>query len=112
MTLRDAVVALDLLDDHATLYVERIDGQFQGRSLITVCPPTETVDGDGKSVPAKVLEARYPGRKYFLEVDLIAEILEGWRNNHGGAAPSTDAALESVIYYAENDAYPDSFFGV
>lgn len=43
------------------------------------------------------------GFEYFLEVDTIQEILEGFLPY----APSQDQIVDYVLYYAEHDAFPD-----
>jgi len=43
--------------------------------------------------------------EYFLEVDLVREVLEVWSAWRNGQIPTTNEACTAVIYYAEHDAY-------
>ncbi len=67
-------------------------------------------DVDLQRPTREVAEEYAPGTEYFLEVFLVKELLDDWRNNHGGQTLSLDQALECVIHYAEKDAFPESFF--
>ncbi len=49
-------------------------------------------------------EARAQGFEYFLEVSIINEILADFSNSE----PSAGQRAAFVIYYAENDAFPES----
>ena len=108
MNLKQAIEAIDELSEEATLFAERMDGEFQPESEVVLVNIGE--DEPNRSVK-EIAHEKAPGKEYFLEVFIIKEILEGWSDNHSGEMPSIQAALESVIYYAENDAYPESFFG-
>jgi hypothetical protein len=107
MDLREAISNLSALPEQATLFVERIEGRFRPESRVFVLELTD--DELGKPVKS-VAGARAPGAEYFLEVFIAREVVDGWRENHHGRAPTVDQALESITYYAENDAYPSSFF--
>lgn len=48
-------------------------------------------------------EVRAAGFKYFLEVHVGKEVLEVFR----GRSEPTERKLALLVYYAENDAYPD-----
>jgi hypothetical protein len=108
MRLRQLVEEHACLSEDATLFVERIEGKFTPQSRALPANIPEALSGRPIREIASELA---PGLVYFLEVSIIRELVEGWSQNHQGATPSTDQALESIIYYAENDAYPDSFFG-
>lgn len=107
MTLSDAIGRLDVLSDDATLFVERIDGRFVPESRVVVL---EFTDQDLKRPVQTVALERAPGCEYFLEVSIAREVVDGWRENHGGKLPTHDQAIEFITYYAEHDAYPNSFF--
>ena len=108
MNLKQAIKIIDELAEEATLFAERLDGEFHPDSEVVLVK----IDENELKRPVKeIAHEKAPGKEYFLEVFIIKEILEGWSGNHSGETPSITAALESVIYYAENDAYPESFFG-
>jgi hypothetical protein len=101
MTLRELIEQVGDLSDDATIFAERIDGSFmpQSRAASIVTPEPLTA----KPIRGVAAELS-PGLEYFLEVFIAQEVLEDWIENHGGARPSIDQALERIIYYAENDA--------
>jgi len=105
MNLREAVSKLSALPEEATLFVERIAGRFRPESRVFVL---ELTDDELRQPVKEVAKIRAPGADYFLEVFIAREVVEGWRANHGGAEPNADQVLESVIFYAEYDAYPNS----
>lgn len=108
MKLRQLIEQKADLAEDATLFVERIDGHFtpDSRALAVAIPEAFS----GRPI-REVASELAPGLEYFLEVFIIREHLIDWSENHQGVTPSTDQALESIIYYAENDAYLGSFFG-
>lgn len=108
MRLRQLIEEHASLPEDATLFVERLAGHFTSQSRALSVPiPEASLGRPIREVAAELA----PGLDYFLEVSVVREVIDGWSENHQGAAPSTDQALESIIYYAENDAYPESFFG-
>lgn len=44
-------------------------------------------------------------RTYLLEVYLVKEVLQVWREWRKGRAPTLNEKYEAIKYYAENDAY-------
>jgi hypothetical protein len=107
MNLKSAIENISLLSGDATVFAERIDGAFRGESEVKL---VEMTDDELQQSVVEVAKVNAPGKEYFLEVFIIQEVLDDWSSNHGGSIPPIDTALESVIYYAENDAYPDSYF--
>jgi hypothetical protein len=47
-------------------------------------------------------DALSDGLRYFLETSVAREVLDGMRNR-----PTTEDACSLLLYYAENDAYPE-----
>lgn len=92
MKLIEAVEKLYELDEDATICVLR---PWEGDAECTVV----MLDGDS-TVPKATTAA---GFEYFLEVDVCLEVLEVF----GTHKPTTDQKLRVLIYYAENDAWPD-----
>jgi len=99
---------LDQLPESGTMFAERIDGQILPESRVVVLQLTEE---ELNGPVAQVAGNRAPGTEYFLEISIAKGIIEGWQSNHAGQLPVLEKALEIIIYYAENDAYPPSFFG-
>lgn len=44
---------------------------------------------------------------YFLEIEIAKEVLEVWKEWHGGREPTESERVDAVLYYANNDAYID-----
>jgi hypothetical protein len=101
MNLRDAMSCLDSLPNEAILFVEPVEGAFHPESRTVVL---ELSDAELASPVASVAALRAPGTKYFLEVSVAKEVVEGWQQNHPGVPVNHPAVLERVIYYAVNDA--------
>ena len=108
MLLQEAIENASALPEAATLFVERIDGVFKPQSLAVSHEMTaEELQQPVRGVVMRVA----PGLEYFLEVHLIHELLASWRENHSGQNPTLAQAVQCAIFYAENDAYPEEFFG-
>jgi len=107
MDLREAIARLNEWPDGATFFAERIDGKFLPDSQVVVL---ELSESELKRPIREVAAQRAPGKEYFLEVLFACDVLDGWRFNHKGQNPTLEQTLESIIYYAEYDAYPASFF--
>lgn len=108
MNLRETIENIDTLPEEATVFAERINGEYRSDSEVAL---VEMTDEELKRPVKEIADEKAPGKEYFLEVFIIREVLEGWQSNHQGEYPPIGPALESVIYYSENDAYPESFFG-
>ncbi len=59
------------------------------------------VDEEGRIAPDALSE----GFQYFLEASVALEVMEVPR--HRPTRPTTEEACRLLIYYAENDAYPE-----
>jgi hypothetical protein len=62
------------------------------------------------SSPVKILDldstlAGVPGFRYFLEVELVKDVLQVWSDWRDGQSPTLDESLAAIIYYAANDSY-------
>jgi hypothetical protein len=79
-------------------------------SMKTIClRPPWTADSEARVVEVDD-ENRIPtdtlsdGLKYFLETEVALEVLDGLRNRR---IVTTEDACNLLLYYAENDAYPE-----
>ena len=93
MTLSDAIGQIDSLGRGEVICARQ---PWSPASDAVVVPLT-----DQMRVPAPVLAQGY---KYFLEVTVAREVLEALR---GSDARDAKKRVELVLFYAENDAYPD-----
>jgi hypothetical protein len=92
MTLLDAVERLDSLDDDSTIYAT--EPWTETSHAITVTEP------DGRFPSAQATRA---GFRYFLEVSIPRDFLDGWTTNVA-QAPSLREKCARLIKYAINDA--------
>jgi len=107
MELVEVIASINSFDDEDTIFAEKIDGKFEPASQAVVF---EMTDDELQLSTAEVCESRCPGKSYFLEAFLIKEFIEDWVTNHNGCIPSNSEACLNLIYYAENDSYPEAFF--
>jgi hypothetical protein len=91
MTLADVVKTLELQDPRGTICVRR---PWSGESDCVVTPYADSL---------RELAILAPGLDYFLEVDIAHETLEVFQRT----VPTQAEKVAVLIYYAENDAYPD-----
>ena len=101
MTLHEAIAMLDKLPETTTLFVQRLSGEFQPQSLVTL---VEMSDADLDRPVSEVAAKRAPGMEYFLEIDEARHFVKGWLENYRNGSPTLEQIVERVIYYAENDA--------
>jgi hypothetical protein len=91
MTLEEVVKRLDSLDEEMLICVQT---PWSKASDVRLAPSP-----DGR-VPKEVTDAGY---KYFLGVMTAREVLEVF----GTRTPSLEEKIDCLLYYAENDAYPE-----
>jgi hypothetical protein len=104
--LSQVISEINTISEPATIFAARIDGMFSSESAVQI-----TEEEIGNIDDFLKNSGMPPAMEYFLEVSILKEILEGWRYNHQGQNPSLSVAIETIIFYAENDAYPDAFYG-
>jgi hypothetical protein len=92
MTLLDAILVLDSLDDGKTIYAAE---PWTDRSQVVIRSEPESGD-----VPA---ELRRLGLKYFLEVFVARDFLEGWAGSLD-STPTPQERCARLIHYALHDA--------
>jgi hypothetical protein len=92
MNLREAVSQLSALPEATFICARRPWGPA---SEVRLVPFPEDL-----RIPEEVKEA---GFEYFLEVSTALEILEGFLPHK----PTPEQVTNFVIYYAENDAFPE-----
>lgn len=92
MKLEYVLLNLEKFDKEGTIYALEPWGRTS-KSLVAPEP------NDGTLPP----EASENGMKYFLEIDIALEHLEGWIGNLG-YVPSAEEICERLICYARNDA--------
>ncbi len=91
MKLADIVAGLETSDDSLCIVAKRPWTEHSEAKLVCFA--------EDFRIPE---EARSAGYEYFLEVSTARdEVLSG------PVAPSTEQRLAAVIYYAENDAFPE-----
>jgi hypothetical protein len=108
MHLHEAIAKLSRWPEDAMIFAARIGGEFRPESQAVVL---ELSESEHSSPVREVAAQRAPGMEYFLEVFVALEVVDGWRFNHPNQEPELEQIVESIVYYAEHDAYPESFFG-
>lgn len=88
--MRRLLGTLEGVEDDLTVYVP-------SGAAVTPDTPVAVLDEDVEEPPG--------GMAYLLEVGLIKEVIEVWRDWRDGAEPSVDQACEAVSYYSRHDAY-------
>ena len=99
MTIREAILNIEHLNDEAVIYAKWFDGKFLSSSEAMVLDLTdEEVD-----LPTNEIANRYcPSFDYFLEVFLIKDLVEDLNKTVG--YNSLEQQIERIIHYAEFDA--------
>ncbi len=95
-TLRDVIAKLTELPDDATLFVRRPWEPGSECALVRFKPGTSH---------ASFMSAQ--GLDYFLEIFVALEALEVFRGE-----ASLEDRIRLIIFYAENDAYPEWAFEI
>ncbi len=103
MKLQEVIEAIESFPESATIFAERIKGEFQPESEAILFELTD----EETSKPIKEVAAiRTPGKEYLLEVFIAKEAIEGWQNYREGNEVPSSELTDVVIFYAENDAWP------
>ena len=92
MTLTEAITKIDSAGDETVIFSRR-----------PWSPTAESTIGpldDDLTVPASLREA---GFEYFLEATVAKEVCEVFECH----PPTLDEKVRLLLYYAENDAYPE-----
>jgi hypothetical protein len=92
MQLIEAISKLDQLPDETFICVRQPWGRHADTLLV---PYSEDLD-----IPPEVLSQ---GFVYFLEVHVAREILDGFLERE----PSLEQITDLILFYAENDAFPE-----
>ena len=92
MTLKDIVEELAVLGDEATIYAAE-PWASESKAVVAQEPPSG-------GLPE---EAKASGLRYFIEVAIARDFLEGWASTLGHA-PSAQESCDRLIQYAINDA--------
>ena len=94
ITLKEIVEGIDELSNEGTVYLyEKWTATSKGFLII------ESADKD--------LPMEYKQAKYFLEVDLIKDVIKVFKDWHERNKDNTKKLCEAVIYYAINDTYKE-----
>jgi hypothetical protein len=92
MTLKEVLTMLGELDEDDVIFSEK-PWSINGRAIV------DKLDSDYR-VPISISSK---GLEYFLEVSTAKEVLEVFRDR----TPSINERCDLLMYYAENDAFPD-----
>lgn len=95
-TLGEIVDSLEALDENNCIFARK---PWSTGTLATVAPLSEDF-----RVPAEIMDE---GFEYFLEIHVAKEVVEVF----GDRQPTLQERRNLILYYAENDAYPDWVYG-
>src|SRR5690242_15871104 len=91
MNLRTVISTIETFDSDFTIYIEGgRDWSLESQALVAA----RVEDG---AVPKLVADQGY---EYFLEVYIAVEVIDVWKQWHGGTEPSVDQKCAAVIHYA------------
>lgn len=96
MTIREAVLLVNSLPDDAVIYGIRGEGGWtpQSQCILVEDEDQTVIHRDGTQY------------RYFLEVELVREVLEGWRDISKRDQIPEEEQVRVVIYYAMHDSWP------
>lgn len=99
MTIQDAILNIDELTGETVIYAKKINGKFESYSEALLLE----ISDEDLELPTKEVSEKYcPGFDYFLEGDIVKEVLEDIQDLP--EYQTTDQQVKRVIHYAENDA--------
>src|SRR5437773_12275081 len=101
MTLRDAIAMLEKLPETATLFVQRLSGEFQPQSLAML---VEMSDADLDRPVSEVAAKRAPGMEYFLEIEEVRHLVKGCLENYRSGSQTLDQIVPRVFYFQDKYA--------
>jgi hypothetical protein len=99
MTLREIIDDIAIQDEEGVVYIRRVADKILPTSEAIVLLLTEEERG---FYIADIAELHCPGFEYFLEINLISEMVEDVKN--AGFDSVGDDHINRIIYYAEFDA--------
>lgn len=95
MKLKEAIHNISDYSEEAIFFAERINGEFRAESGVVAL---ELNDDELAMQLADFAKIKAPGKEYFLEVSIIADMVDGLDTK------LVDKLVDRIIYYAENDA--------
>ena len=98
MKLREILANYANLDDDYLIFAEA-DPVWTCDSEAMLIPYSEDL---GTSLEVEGIEMRY-----VLEVYLVKEVMEDWCEWRNCLGPTLEQICRVIIYYAENDAFPE-----
>jgi hypothetical protein len=103
MTLYEIIKSIESQQEEATIFAERVNGEFRPESRAVLIEMTH----EELSMPVQeVALKRAPGTEYFLEIFVVKDVLEGWQEHRQKAETTPEELTAVTIYYAKNDAWP------
>lgn len=108
MKLHKVIESIESFPEDATIFAERINGEFLSESEVELY---ELTDEEMTKPIKEVAAIRAPGKDYFLEVFVAKEAMDGWQEYRQSEVITPKEMTDVVIYYAENDAWPISDSG-
>lgn len=108
MNIKEIINNISIYPEEGSIFAEKKDNKYHPDSEAVII---EMTDDELKEKTSVIANKKCPGKSYFLEVFLVNELLEDMKNNYKNTPLSINEIVECIIYYAENDSYPEKFFG-
>ena len=105
MNLKKIISTISSFSEEDTIFAEKIRGKFTPESEAEVI---EMSDEELKQKTSDIAKKKCPGKSYFLEVFIVKEFIEDFANK--GKEIPIEKLVEYIIYYAENDSYPEGLW--
>ena len=99
MTLNEIIINCETYDEFSFVYAKRLNDKFLANSEAIVLTLDES---EIQTNTAEIARQKCPDFDYFLEVFIIEDIFKDLKELEGYKLD--EKKIESVIYYAENDA--------
>lgn len=94
MKLVDLLDNIEMIDENSSLYIKSTENIHEDVDVIII--PIDLVPNGGKTPK---------GLNYLLEVYLIKEVLDVWKNWRDGKEPTSEEKINAIDYFVKHDAF-------
>ena len=94
MKLIDVVDNINQMDENSVIFIAENDLVNEDTNATII--PDSLLPGNGRAPE---------GLKYLLEVNLVKELIDVWRNWRSGKEPTRKEKYLAFVYFIEHDAY-------
>jgi len=94
MKLINLLENIEKIDENSSIYMKSTEKIREDADVIII--PIDLVPNSGKTLV---------GLQYLLEVYILKEVLDVWKNWRNGKEPTIRDKLNAIEYFVEHDAY-------